>query len=102
MPSHFSPADLAGTENRVQPNLLRPAEGSRVLSVENSRTLRWWWFTVSAGWATMKPAGEAEAGNAGVQPGQGIASCELIETMGSGSEPVTAPTPARKENPTGR
>jgi hypothetical protein len=50
----------------------------------------------------MDPAGEAEAGNAGVQTDRGIASCELIETMGSGAEPGTAPFPAMRETPIGR
>ena len=44
------------------------------------------------------PAGEAEAGNAGVQPRQAIAGCKLIKTMGPGAEPAKASPWALKEH----
>jgi hypothetical protein len=40
----------------------------RILPIEKSPTFRRRWFTVSAGWLKMEPAGKAEAGSAGVQP----------------------------------
>ena len=40
------------------------------MRVENSPTFERNRFTVAADWLKMKPAGEAEAGSAGVQPAE--------------------------------